>query len=503
MKTLPYIFLLLIAGILPEILLAQFSQQGTKLVGTGGSADASQGSSVAISSDGNTAIIGGVNDDFAQGAVWVFTRNAGVWAQQGAKLVGSGSIGSSYQGYSVAISADGNTIIEGGWKDNNDAGAAWIFSRSGGLWSQQGTKLVGSGAVGNTANQGYSVAISSDGNTAFLGGKGDNNYTGAVWVFTRNGSLWTQQGAKLVGTGKEGQSNQGFSVSASSNGNTCIEGGTTDNGNIGASWIFTRSGGIWTQQGSKIVGSGANGESMQGYSVDISSDGNTAITGGTGDLLNQGSAWIFTRNGDVWNQQGGKLSPEISASPDNVGWSVAVTPDGNTAAISSPGADFSTGKVWIYTRSGSVWTKQNSALVGIGAVGAARQGWSVDLSADGTLIHGGPYDNNNLGAAWIFHTLTLAMPTFPGIQTKLNLEQNYPNPFASCTKIKFRISQLSDTKLTVYDLMGKSVSIILNKKLSPGAYEVDFDGSRIPKGTYFYKLETNDLVETKKMIIVR
>ena len=89
--------------------------------------------------------------------------------QEGSKLVGSAATGPAYQGIAVAISGDGNTAIVGGYFDNAFLGAAWIFTRSGGVWSQQGTKLVGTGAVGDCV-QGFSVAISADGNTAIVGG---------------------------------------------------------------------------------------------------------------------------------------------------------------------------------------------------------------------------------------------------------------------------------------------------------------------------------------------
>ena len=110
---------------------------------------ANQGCSVALSADGNTAIVGGPNDNSGIGAAWVFTRSGGVWTQQGIKLVGTGAIGAAGQGNSVALSADGNTAIVGGPGDNSDTGAAWVFTRSGGVWTQQGSKLVGTGAVGN------------------------------------------------------------------------------------------------------------------------------------------------------------------------------------------------------------------------------------------------------------------------------------------------------------------------------------------------------------------
>jgi hypothetical protein len=241
-----------------------------------------------------------------------------------AKLIASGAVGNSFQG-SVAISADGKTVIVGGSGDNLGTGAAWIFTLNNGIWAQQGSKLVGTGAIGY-AYQGSSASISSDGNTVVIGGVADNtdvgsgngfsndDAVGAAWIFTRNNGIWTQQGNKLVGSGAVGKASQGSSVSISGDGNTVVMGGIADNNDLGASWIFTRNNGMWAQQGSKLVGSGAAGLAYQGHSVSISSDGNTLIIGG---LYNTGSgAWIFTQNNGMWAQQGSKL-----VGSDNIGFS--------------------------------------------------------------------------------------------------------------------------------------------------------------------------------------
>ena len=100
------------------------------------------------------------------GAAWVYTRSNGAWTQQGPKLVGDDGVGGGGQGISVALSADGNTAIVGGPSDNFVTGAAWVFTRSGGVWTQQGDKLVGTGAVGSDVFQGASVTLSADGNRA-------------------------------------------------------------------------------------------------------------------------------------------------------------------------------------------------------------------------------------------------------------------------------------------------------------------------------------------------
>jgi hypothetical protein len=203
------------------------------------------------------------------------------FTQQGPKLVGSGAVGNANQGRSVALSADGNTAIVG-----SGSGAAWMFTRSHGVWTQQGT-----------IGQGLSVSLSADGNTAIVG-----SGSGAA-IYTRRHGVWTQHGRELVGNDAAGNANQGFSVSLSHDGNTAIVGGPADNGGIGAAWVYTRSHGVWTQQGSKLVGTGAAGNASQGWSVALSGDGKTAIVGGPGtecDVIGSGRAWVFTRSDRVW-----------------------------------------------------------------------------------------------------------------------------------------------------------------------------------------------------------
>jgi hypothetical protein len=407
----------LVCGMLPAPVEAQFSQQGPKLVASDAIGNAEQGASVSLSADGNTAIVGGPDDNNLAGAAWVYTRSGGVWSEQ-AKLIGTDAIGPAFQGVSVSLSADGNTAIVGGSSDNfqgsGNAGAAWVYTRSGGGWSQQ-AKLVGTGAVGPAA-QGVSVSLSVDGNTAIVGGPFDNfqgaGPVGAAWVYTRSGGVWSEQ-AKLIGTDAIGPAFQGVSVSLSADGNTAIIGGDADNGGIpsgvGAAWVFTRSSGAWTQQ-AKLVGTGAIGGALQGVSVALSADGNTAIVGGPDDdnggipFGGVGAAWVYTRSAGVWTQQQAKLVATDAVGPANQGFSVSLSSDGNTSVVGGrldSAGGFQVGATWVYTRSGGGWSQQ-AKLVGTGAVGRAWQGYSASLSANGrTAMVGGLSDDSN-GAAWVF-----------------------------------------------------------------------------------------------------
>ena len=398
---------------------AEFTQQWGKLVGTGASF-AAQGHSVAISADGNTAIVGGPWDNVNAGAAWVFTRSDGVWAQQGGKLVGTGAAtgpSSNFilQGSSVAISADGNTAIVGGPGDGNGLGAVWVFARSDGAWAQQGDKLVGTGASWRSG-QGSSVAVSGDGNTVIVGGPGDDSDLGAVWVFTRSDGVWSQQGSKLVGKGFVGGAGQGSSVALSADGKTAIVGGPGGSGSPGsgqgAVWVYTRSGNAWTQQGGALGGTDAVGASAQGSSVAISADGNTAIVGGSGDGVS-GATWVYTRSAGAWSQQGNKLVGTGASGGAAQGSSVAVSADGSTAIVGGRGDNSYLGAAWVFTRGDGVWAQQGNKLVGSGFLSFSsleynvEQGSSVGLSADGTTaIVGGPMDDNDVGAAWVFSTTT-------------------------------------------------------------------------------------------------
>ena len=153
--------------------------------------------------------------------------------QQAPKLVPplsgpTGENGDSGFGQSVALSADGNTVLVGGPQDMGagstpDLGAAWVFTRSGSTWSLQ-QRLLPNDPAPNSSDFGVSVALSSNGNVALIGGDFDNMNQGAAWVFTRSGSTWAQQGTKLTGAG----GGFGASVALSSDGTVGLDRGAAD-----------------------------------------------------------------------------------------------------------------------------------------------------------------------------------------------------------------------------------------------------------------------------------
>jgi len=434
---------------------AQFTQSGGKLVGSGGIGKPLQGTSVSLSADGSIAVVGGPADNTGNGAAWVYMRSNGA----SLKLLGSGAVGGSGaagQGSSVAVSADGSTLVVGGLNDNTGTGAMWIFSLVNGVWTQQ-AKLWGT-VLHNISHQGISVAVSADGSTALIGGPlfstatGSSTEVGAAWVFNRVNGVWDLPGQVRLGDndGASVLAHQGTSVALSADGNTALVGGPGDNNGAGAAWVFTRAaaGSPWVQQGNKLTGSDATLGAGLGTSVALSADGNTALVGGPGDNNIAGAVWVFTRSGGQWRQQGGKLVGSGFSPSRYLGMSVALSGDGNTAVVGGPGGSFDVfgrspaiGNTWVFVRNNGAWSQQGAALQGSGsATNDALQGTAVAISADGrTAMVGGPADNSGAGATWVFTQPVSALPpvisTQPASQTvasgqtvTLNVGASGPGP---------------------------------------------------------------------------
>jgi hypothetical protein len=327
-----------------------WSQSGSKLTPTGERAPRSFGTALALSADAGTAAIAGVGDDGA-GATWIFTRTGSTWTQT-AKLTPNDATGKSAFGVRLALSDDGTTLIIGGNQDAGGIGAAWVFVRSGSTWTQQGPKLTANDQQG-AANLGIRVALAGDGRTALIGGWNDDHGLGAAWVFTRTGSTWTQQGQKLTANDERGAGTFGGGVALSEDGGTALIGGEQDNNDLGAAWIFTRTGSRWSQHGSKLVGSGETGNGWFGKTVALSADGKLALIGGHVDNAEIGAAWVFTRTGTAWIQQGPKLTGSGEIGAGAFGFKLALSADGNTALIGGTDDNQSVGAVWVFANPAS------------------------------------------------------------------------------------------------------------------------------------------------------
>ncbi len=381
------------------------------LTASDGAASDYFGNSVALS--GDTAIIGAFFDDVGanadQGSAYIFTRTGTTWTQQ-AKLTASDGAFFDLFGISVAIS--GNTAIVGAYFDdvgaNADRGSAYIFVRSGTIWTQQAKLTASDGAAGDEF--GISVALCDD--TAFVGAHldniGANSDQGSAYIFTRAGATWTQQ-AKLTASDGAGGDLFGHSVALCEE--TAIVGASQDdvgaNTGQGSAYIFTRAGTTWTQQAKLTASDGAAGDNF-GTSVALSGD--TALVGAPSDNIgantDQGSAYVFTRTGTTWSQRAG-LGATDGAANDLFGYSVALS--GDTAIVGAflddIGANINQGSAWVFSRVGSAWVGPDLKLTASDGAAYDHFGKSVAISGDTTIVGANFHSvgaNSHQGLAYIF-----------------------------------------------------------------------------------------------------
>jgi hypothetical protein len=423
----------------------------------------------------------------------VFTRSGETWVQQGEMLSGEEERRAARFGYSVALSGDGHTALIGGPRDRGFRGAAWVFTLSGSTWTQQ-AKLTGESEEVGGGGFGDGVALSEDGNTALVGGSADDSNSGAAWVFTRTGTSWAQQGPKLTGGSEEsGEGFLGHSVALSADGNTALIGASGDAGFHGAAWVFAREGATWTQQGEKLTGgSEERGLARFGYSVALAGDGTTALIGGRDDN-GLGAAWVFTHSPSGWVQKGTKLIAREEQGHGEFGYSVALSGEGNTALIGAPRDANHIGAAWVFTLKGLIWSQQGKKLTGTEQSGTARFGEDVALSADGqTGLIGGPYDSSKLGAVWTL----LGPPPPPPPPPVVTRVTPGEGPAAGDGAVTITGSGFLSGATVTIGSAATSVEVISESEIkartsatSPGAYEVvveDADGASTGGPLYTY-----------------
>ena len=361
------------------------------------------GYSVSLSSDGQTVAIGAYLNDgngTDSGHVRVYGYDGSTWNQRGADI--DGEAASDNSGWSVSLSSDGQTVAIGAYlNDGNgtDSGHVRVYGYDGSTWTQRGADIDGEDAGDYS---GYSVSLSSDGQTVAIGATGnDANGTdsGHVRVYGYDGSTWTQRGADIDGEAVDDQS--GYSVSLSSDGQTVAIGAYRNDGNgsnSGHVRVYGYNGSTWNQRGADIDGEAA--EDRSGFSVSLSSDGQTVAIGAyrnDGNGSNSGHVRVYNWNGSGWIKLGANIDGE--AASDYSGGSVSLSSDGQTVAIGAylnDGNGSNSGHVRVYGYDGSTWTQRGADIDGEAA--EDRSGFSVSLSSDGQTVAIGAYRNDGNGS---------------------------------------------------------------------------------------------------------
>ena len=442
-------------------IVAQLVQQGyLKASNTGGSDRF--GLSAALA--GDTLVVGapfedsnatGVNGNEADnsaadsGAAYVFIRTGGVWSQQ-AYLKASNTETFDQFGYSVALAGDtlvvwapfedsNATGVNGNQADNSatSSGAVYVFTRTGGVWSQQAYLKVSNTRVGGWLGQ--SVALASDTLAVGAPGEGSNatgvngnqadnsaSSSGAVYVFTRTGGVWSQQA--YVKASNTGQGDAfGYRVALASDtlavgaygedsNATGVNGNQADNSaaDSGAVYVFTRMGGVWNQQAYVKASNTGQGDAF-GYSIALAGDtlavvaygedsNATGVNGNQADnsATSSGAVYVFARTGGVWSQQA-YVKASNTEIDDWFGISVALA--GDSLAVGAPAEDsnatgingnevdnsaFGSGAVYVFTRTGGVWSQQ--AYVKASNTGQAGDSFGYSIALVGDTLAVGAYN---------------------------------------------------------------------------------------------------------------
>jgi hypothetical protein len=355
------------------------------------------GQSGAIS--GDTTVWGAKRQDTngtEAGAAYVFTRSGTTWSQQ--QKIQSSDIAAG-DWFADSIDIDGDTIAVGARLGSPYRGAVYIFTRSGTTWSQQ-QKIQSSDIADDDrfgSGEGHNVAI--DGDTLIVGANGESAYAGAAYVFTRSGTTWSQQ-AKLTASDAAGNDNFGRSLDL--NGDTAIIGAhredPTSGTDAGSAYIFTRSGTTWSQQ-AKLTASDAQEYDYFGRTVRV--DGNYAVVGAYGEDTggsSAGAAYVFIRSGTTWSQQQKIVSSDLQAG-DNFGYDTDI--EGDVIVVGAKGEDAggsNAGALYVFTRSGTTWTQQKKLVASDAAASNGLGFGGVRIDND-TVISGAPHDD---GSGYIF-----------------------------------------------------------------------------------------------------
>lgn len=349
-------------------------------------------------------------------------------AQAIAYLKASNTGAHDHFGVAVALSADGNTLAVGANNEASgttgvnstpdesapEAGAVYIFVRSGSTWAQQAYIKASNAGAGDQF--GIALALSEHGSTLAVGAPGEDG--GAVYVFQRSAGVWSQQ-AYVKASNAESNDRFGGAVALSLDGNTLAVGASQEDSgttgvnstpdesamHAGAVYVFTRSAGVYSQQ-AYIKASNAGAGDFFGNAIALSANGNTLAVGAWGEAggnagvnstpddstMSAGAVYVFTRSAGAWSQHAylKASNPEMG---DLFGHAVGLSADGNTLAIGATGEDSASaeaGSVYVFTRSAGAWSQQFHVRTANARPGDAF-GSAVALSADGNKLAVGAF----------------------------------------------------------------------------------------------------------------
>lgn len=431
-----------------------------------------------ISLGPNDALVGATGDHQSviySGAVYAYEYNDTTWVQT-QKLKASDPKPGSEFGVSVDM-YEGSIAIVGAYQaDGNDikSGAAYVFEKVDGSWVQT-QKLIADDGISHDYF-GYSVTVVNESIIAVgaYNADGAAERSGAVYVFEREENEW-EQTAKLYDAAGLSSDLFGYSITSSE--------------------IFIEK----TAESSAF--SGFDGFLYVGAPGDLNDLGKTGAVY-LYEQLSDGS-WILSE----------QLIEESSEHNDHFGISVAANDYGGFyvgASRSTKNSTSKTGTVYQYEIS-SFFDVTPEADVNIITINESGEfdNFGYQVAADEfTLLVSSPHADvdpaSNSGTVYFFDYQFVSAEETPGEEVvEYKLEQNYPNPFNPTTTINYRVKDAGMVRLTVFNLLGQAVQVLVNEQQTSGSYTATFNASSLASGFYFYTLEVNDFSSTKKMMLIK
>ncbi|WP_337175262.1 Ig-like domain repeat protein [Paludisphaera sp.] len=377
------------------------------------------GSAVALSPSGTLAAISATasSPTTIRGSVYIFTTNGTTWTR-GVELTShDGAPGDDF-GRSLALSADGRTLVVGARAMNSGRGAAYVFRQnaSPSSWSRLAKLTVADGAAGDLF--GYSTAVNATGSLIAIGaplvdvnGRVDQ---GAAYIFAANSASTWSQAAKLTASDGAAGAQYGFSVAVDSSGGVVAVGAPLDAGARGA--VYAYFGGSMA----KLTAADAAPGDGFGSSLAANDDGSFLLVGApyadVAGKVDQGAGYIFTRSWDAWARSAKLVAPDGAAN-DLLGVSAAIDPTARTAVLGAPsaaaGSATRAGAVHVFERGEDATWSRTDRLVAADATTESRLGTAVAV-AGRTLLAGAPFTFPDFtwrtqGAAYFFRAPARAL----------------------------------------------------------------------------------------------
>lgn len=334
---------------------------------------------------GDTAVVGAYHSHDYAGAAYIFVRTGTVWTLQ-QELADPAPV-VTYDDFGTSVAIDGDTVVVGAWGKNSGAGAAYVYVRSGTTWAQQATLSAPDGAPNDIF--GWWVALRQS--TILVGAQWHNSQTGAAYVFVRARASWGLQAELVAADGAPGDD---FGQAVALGTDTAVIGADGKNNGAGAVYVFHRDGSAWTQQAELVAADAAPGDSL-GITVAVSQG--TIVAGAAYRAGLSGAAYVFINGGMGWVQQA-EITAADGAPLDELGDAVAVR--GNVALVAAPYHNGGRGTVYVYTRSGTTWTLRQE-LVAADAAPGDHFGFATALRGT-TALFGAQGKNAAMGSAYVF-----------------------------------------------------------------------------------------------------